>query len=264
MKYILSYQKLLEKLATNDRKMMNLVNYLELSIEEQIKKIPRWFEKMYPNLSVECLNEWCVENKHFFFENDELENDDILELLPQEVYFLEQYDEAFDEYANFLYRKLEIDYNMGDGEFHIYPLFFTISFENYVEDEYMVHFTPDLHNVKSILKNGFLGVIDMDYLAITAQSENDSPEENGFCFAYKFDEDSGKFHMEQSFGVIFRGSAINIFHKGDNEEQCIFIGNEINKNNLVGFYQKDNNYYTLDSKIKAKTIYELATKVNLK
>lgn len=251
---------------SNDRKMFELINYLNLSLRRKIKKIPKWFEKMYPELSTEHLVSWCMKNMHFFFEEDELENEENIELLPQEVYFLEQYEEAFDEYANYLYKLLEVDFNSNnmEKEFHIYPLFFTINFENYVEDEYMVHFTNELSIVKSIIENGFLGVVDMDYLAITAQSYNDAPDEKGVCFAYKVDEDSGNFHMKSNCGVLFHGSAINIFHKGDNEEQCIFIGNEINKNNLIGFYHKGDIYSTLDDKIKAKTLYELATKAILK
>lgn len=271
MKYIFGFKKLFEYLSTKSRKMMDLINYFNLSLEEKKLLIPKWFENVYPEQSKEVMFNWIHDNLELFKDELEgIEEEDYETMLPSEVYFLT--DEQTEKYAYYLYDflmdKYRQSYSVKRGEYDkvydVFPLFFTYDLIKYVEDEYLIHFTRSLDSVKNILSDGFIGCDNIDYLANTqiGMKYSDEYSSEGYVFGYELDNCS--INMSSDYGVIFKVNSILVYHEADEEEQNIFIANEVDKKSMIGFMKKDGKYHTLDGKYSADTVELLADELEIK
>ena len=267
MSYIIKYKNykfINESSSTFTTKMLELIKYFDKSIDEHIDELPEFFERNYPNI----LLDWALENSEYFQDDDELDEDgEPIYTYPDGVYMLVYNKEAYEEYCKFLYKISNdaIYNNINDYDLNIYliPPFLALTKESIdINDEWLVHFTHDKNNVYSILEGGhFLGVPHIDNITITSSSE-DTPSPNGYCFAYTIDDAFYNFDRNSGYGtdgIIFKSNGIKVFHVGDDELQVIFIGNTAK--NMIGFYQKDNIFYTMDGKISDSRFYEFAEKV---
>ena len=271
MKYLLKFKKLFEYLSTKSRKMRDLINYFNLPLEDKILSIPKWFENVYPSESKDILSYWIHDNLNLFTDDlDGVDEDDYSSFLPSEVYFLT--DEQTEKYAKYLYDFLMNMYRQSystkkgnyDEIYDVFPLFFTYDLINYVENDYLIHFTNSLDSVKNILTDGFIGCDNIDYLANTqiGMKYSDEYSHDGFVFGYEID--NGSINMSNDYGVIFKANSILVYHESDEEEQNIFIANEVDKGSMIGFHKIDNLYYTLDKKHSGETVEELFNNLALK
>lgn len=104
-----------------------------------------------------------------------------------------------------------------------WPTFFLVDFVRLVKNEWLIHFTK---NPGLIRTNGFTkGISDITKLGVTTQLEKTGP---GFNFAYLASEAPSKeAEASQIYGdqaVMFKANGVRTFHKGDKEEQTIFLG----------------------------------------
>lgn len=252
------FNKLNEVVATTSTKMYDLIHYFEMPFEDKIKLLPAFFHRNYPTI----FDDWCLNNIGDFEEVDE----DYI--LPDGIYNLSQYPEAYEKYCNFLY---DISYaaihgndNPHNLNLAILPPFLTFSYEGDVNNEWLCHFCSEFETVKNIINDKhFLGIDDIDHITITAVNDNEKIP-NGYCFAYDIDDTYYNFAIGIKYGtngVIFKSSGVKLFHSGDDEMQVIFIGNTAK--NMVGFYrdEKTNVFYTLDKKISDVDFNEFKEKV---
>ncbi len=257
-----TFKKITESFAT---KIYDLIRYFEKPIQEKIEELPEFFERNYPD---NILIDWCSDNISYFTENVDDEEADIF--IPDGVYALVQYPEAYKAYCEFLY---EISSNIKDIfnnnpynlKPHLLPLFITYSYEDDVKDGWLVHFTMELETVESIIEDGhFKGIPNVDNLTVTAGNEEEWVED-GYCFAFDISDSYYNFRDEYAKygtnGVIFKSSGIKLFHAGDDEHQVVFIGNTAT--NMIGFHQDEKTgfFYTLDKKIIDKDFYKFIEKV---
>lgn len=256
MKYIKNLsQYLFEKLSTaNGRKMRQLVDYFEKSIEEKEEELPEFFDKHYPNI----LENWSMENSSYFLELDDYDTE-------EEAYENIIYPEASNElignakkaYKEFLIGVVDniSNNNPYDLDYSMLPLYVTYNYEGDAEDEWLVHFTGNDENIQFILNDKcFRGISNMDNLAITATA--DEWVEDGYCFAfdlqniqYNFRDGGSKYGNS---GILFKSSGIKLHHNGDDEIQVVFIGNQVN--NMIPFwYDSDTKeFYNKNNTIRTK------------
>lgn len=248
--------KIFENLMSS-RKMIDLMNYFNRSIEGKEEDLPKFFDDNYPHV----LEDWCINNSNYFldmegYDSEEEALEDIT--YPTTRYKLMNYPEAYEEYKSFLVGVID-DLNKKRNPYNldmcILPLYVTFGYEGEVEDDWIIHFTENEENINSILKGGFFnGLVNMDNLAISAAAEDRSEDGDGYCFGFHIDDvqenfKSGYGHYGDS-GILFRGSGIKLYHNGDGETQTIFIGNQVS--NLIPFWydSKKKEFYNRDGSIR--------------
>ena len=258
MKYIKNLsQFLVERLTTaKGRRMMQLVDYFDKTIEEKEEELPEFFDNNYP----EIFGNWCMNNSEYFVELDQYDSEEeALEnvIYPTTHYELNYYPEAEKAYKEFLVKVIDDVFknNSYDLDLCVLPLYVTYTHEGDVEDDWLVHFTGEKESQKSILKAGYFnGISDMKNLAITAAANE--WVEDGYCFSFSLDDvdynfKSGYSHYGE-YGILFKSSGIKLYHNGDDEIQTIFIGNQVS--NLIPFWydQKTKELYNKDNTIRTK------------
>jgi len=259
MKYIKNLsQFLVERFTTNSRKMIDLINYFEKTVEEKEEELPKFFDDNYPDI----LQNWCMNNSEYFVELDQYDSEEEAYdnvIPPTTHYELNYYPEAEKAYKEFLVGIVDNVFNNNSYNLDlcILPLYVTYTYEGDVENDWLVHFTSDGDSQKSILKSGYFhGISNMYNLAISAAA--DEWVEDGYCFSFDLNDvgynfKSGYSHYGE-YGILFKSSGIKLYHNGDDEIQTIFIGNQVS--NLIPFwydpktkelYNKDNTIRTKDS-----------------
>ena len=255
MKYIKNLsQFLFERFETNSRKMIDLINYFEKTIEQKEEELPKFFDDNYPDM----LQNWCMDNFEYFVELDQYESEDEAYenvILPTTHYELHSYPEAEKQYKAFLIKIVDNVFENNRYNLCILPLYVTYSYEGDVEDDWLVHFTSEEESQENILKTGcFHGISNMYNLAITAAA--DEWDEDGYCFSFSLNDVGYNFKNNYSHygdkGILFKSNGVKLYHNGDDEIQTIFIGNQVS--NLIPFwYDKDTNeFYNKDNTIREK------------
>lgn len=101
---------------------------------------------------------------------------------------------------------------------------------------WMVHFTNDAY---SIGRKGFQkGVDDMDRLGLTKYAEEDTKANGGYNFAFtaKNKRNIEWAASEERYGkelVMFQNSGVECYHNGDEEDQVIFWGEDVDPRDIV-------------------------------
>ena len=261
MKYIKNLSEFLfERLnSAKDRKMMDLVEYFDKSIEEKEEELPKFIDNNYPHI----LENWCMENSNYFLDLESYESEeealDNIEY-PTTRYELKYYPDALKSYKEFLIGIVEDIFNNSnpyDLDLCILPLYVTYSYEGDIEDGWIVHFTSE-ENIEPILgSQSFHGLSNMYNLAISAGANDDEwGVEGGYCFGFDVADvysnfKSGYGHYGNE-GILFKTSGIKLYHRGDDELQVIFIGNQVS--NLIPFWYdtKTKEFYNKDNTIRTQ------------
>lgn len=164
---------------------------------------------------------------------------------------------------DYLYEIYRDTYENKNSEINVFPLYFVYDYIEPTKSKYLVHFTTNLDFLKNILKNGFMGVEQYQFLGNTQIGAlyDSTYSEDGFVFAYEIEDSS--YNMESPIGLFFKTESIQVYHEADGEYQQIFIANEIDKNSMIGFNCKNGICKTLDGKVEADSVYELAVKLNI-
>ena len=259
MKYMKNLSDfLIERLnSAKDRKMMDLVNYFDKSIEEKEEELPKFFDDNYP----EILENWCMDNFNYFLDLESYESEEeALENIeyPTTRYELNNFPEALKSYKEFLVEIVDdLFNNKNPYNLYILPLYVTYTYDDDVEDDWLVHFTSE-ENIESILESqSFHGLSNMYNLAVSATSNEDEyGVDGGYCFSFALDDvdynfKSGYSHYGNS-GILFKSSGIKLYHRGDDELQVIFIGNQVS--NLIPFWydSKTKEFYNKDNTIRTR------------
>ena len=212
------------------RKMQNLVEYFEKSIEEKESELPEFFHINYPHI----LDEWVLDNSELFVKLDEYESEEeAYENIIYPTTYYELDSDIEEKYKNFLIEIVDNVFknNKYNLDLSLLPLYITYTYEGDVNDGWIVHFTEDEENLESILKSQhFIGIPNIYNLAITARNEEDLTED-GYCFGFDINDIYENFKNNYShygyFGILFKASGIKLYHNGDHEHQVIFIGNQV-------------------------------------
>jgi hypothetical protein len=259
MKYIKNLsQFLVERLnSAEGRRMMQLVDYFDKTIEEKEEELPEFFDNNYPQI----FENWCMDNSEYFLDMEGYDSEEeALEnvIYPTTHYELNYYPEAEKAYKEFLVGVVDDVFknNSYDLDLCVLPLYVTYTHEGDVEDDWLVHFTGEKESQESILKSGYFnGISEMKNLAITAAANE--WVDDGYCFSFSLNDIGYNFKSDYShygeYGILFKSSGIKLYHNGDDEIQTIFIGNQVS--NLIPFwydsktkelYNKDNTIRTND------------------
>jgi hypothetical protein len=204
-------EQILKEYVTNE--MIHLKDYFNMSDEQKKNNLPH----EYP---------WFV--KDFIEEEDididipeDMESIDILEWIERE------HKEIFDQYAEYLYKKID-DHELGiyDAE---YPAWSFFDSPRLIKNQWLIHFTDD---ADSIASNGFTrGVSEIEKLGLTTSLGEFDKKYGGYNFAYRADNFSRYAKLnwnEYKYGkeaVLFRASGMELWHYSDQEPQVIFYGN---------------------------------------
>ena len=257
MKYIKKLsQYLFERLNSAKGKMRQLVDYFDKSIEEKEELLTEFFDEHYPNI----FENWSMDNSSYFLDLDDYDSE-------EEAYDNIMYPETSNdlsgdvekEYKEFLIEVVENAVNNNENPYNLdlFPLYVTYTYEGDVENDWLIHFTEDDERIEAILNDKYFhGISNMDYLAVTAAA--DEWVEDGYCFAFDlrnvgYNFKSGYSHYGHT-GILFKSDGVQLYHKGDDEIQVVFIGNQVSNmipfwydSKTKEFHNRDNSIRTTDS-----------------
>ncbi len=94
---------------------------------------------------------------------------------------------------------------------------------------WLVHYT-DFHVVKKIVKTGFKGIQDPKMLATTLQKNK---EYDGYNFAFHSDYPHSEDYGYADSCIMFQSEGVKTHHYGDQEEQIIFKGNNVDQKKMI-------------------------------
>lgn len=102
-------------------------------------------------------------------------------------------------------------------------------------ETWLVHFSDD---AGSIAHNGFkYGMDRMDNLGLTTYYTDNAKAHGGYNFAFLADSRYAKWAAQQGkYGknaVIFQNSGVHCYHHGDEEDQIVFWGADVEPNGIV-------------------------------
>jgi hypothetical protein len=157
---------------------------------------------------------------------------------------IEEYD--FDELEKLSDEILKVmsDKDKEDFIYHLHkrnseeaPSWSHMDFESYIlpSNEWLVHFSDNADNIKS---SGFVyGVDQMDKLGLTTYLGKIEKEFGGYNFAFiadsKYALHAAKIGRYGKHAVMFRAPGVKVYHYGDQEDQIIFYGKDVNPKDIV-------------------------------
>lgn len=112
---------------------------------------------------------------------------------------------------------------------------------------WLVHFSD---NAEDIAREGFkYGVDQMDRLGLTTYMSHQEKEYGGYNFAFIADSREADFisrdNLIPKYGrdaVLFQNSGVRAWHNGDEEEQIIFYGKEVDPRGIVYLSEVDGDW----------------------
>lgn len=126
------------------------------------------------------------------------------------------------------------------------PSFMILSYIRDVNNEWLIHYS---NQAEKISKEGFkFGVDKLDNLAYSRDNKNGFTKGYNFAFAVKDKNDNGLAYYElaeSTYGneaVLFQASGVDCYHKNDEQNQVIFLGDTaynliyLRKNSEKGWY----------------------------
>lgn len=117
---------------------------------------------------------------------------------------------------------------------------------------WLVHFSD---NAEAIAYNGFkYGIDQMDKLGLTTYWNDSAKSAEGYNFAFlangryaSYAESKGKYGRE---AVIFQNSGVLVHHHGDEEEQVIFKGKDVDPRGIVYLKKRDGEWMVMSTRVK--------------
>ena len=103
---------------------------------------------------------------------------------------------------------------------------------------WLVHFTDKPYDIQ---KEGFkYGIDQMDRLGLTTWLKDTLKKYGGYNFAFKALSREAKFCSSKSkygkHAVLFQNSGVQAYHNGDEENQIIFWGADVNPKDIIVLY----------------------------
>lgn len=100
---------------------------------------------------------------------------------------------------------------------------------------WLIHFTD---HADSIMASGFThGTFDMDMLGLTTRYTHDSKKDGGYVFAFEADSRYAWYAARTGrygkHAILFQNSGVKAYHYGDEEDQIIFWGPDVDKRMLI-------------------------------
>lgn len=125
---------------------------------------------------------------------------------------------------------------------------------------WLIHFTDDPDSIK---REGFkIGLDRMDRLGLTTwfKNEGGSKKYGGYNFAFTADSKYAYYAMRKgSYGkhaVMFRNSGVKIYHYGDEEDQIVFWGADVDPKGIVPMYGNGNGDWVIHSQKIDRVFFE--------
>lgn len=126
------------------------------------------------------------------------------------------------------------------------PSWAHMDFTSYVlpSNTWLVHFSD---HARSIKENGFqYGMDRMDKLGLTTYFSDAAKSMGGYNFAYIANSRDASFAARKEFfgknAIMFRSPGIKVIHFGDQQNQIIFYGKDVNPNDMVLIEQEYGNW----------------------
>jgi hypothetical protein len=115
-------------------------------------------------------------------------------------------------------------------------------------ETWLVHFSDRAHD---IARNGFtIGMDQMDQLGLTTWFKDAAKKYGGYNFAFLADSRDAIYaaykHKYGSDAVLFQNSGVHVHHWGDEEDQVIFWGRDVNPADIV-LLSRDGDVWTVNS-----------------
>lgn len=109
---------------------------------------------------------------------------------------------------------------------------------------WLVHFTD---HVDAIRHNGFqYGMADLDRLGLTTYFTHDSKKHGGYNFAFeatsRYAENAARKRSYGRDAVMFQNSGVKAYHSGDEEDQIIFWGSDVDVGGIVELRYRDGDW----------------------
>jgi hypothetical protein len=109
---------------------------------------------------------------------------------------------------------------------------------------WLVHFSD---NARQIWYEGFkYGVDRMDKLGLTTYLNNKEKEEGGYNFAFeansRYASNAARNHKYGRDAVIFQSAGINCEHYGDEEDQVVFWGEDVDWHSIIYIRYEDGDW----------------------
>ncbi len=113
---------------------------------------------------------------------------------------------------------------------------------------WLVHFTD---HASAIIHDGFTKGMDDAYkLGLTTYFGDGAKQYGGYNFAFEAKSRYASFAASQKkYGkeaILFQSSGVKAWHSGDEEDQIIFWGPEVDKNSLIYIHQSHGDWYVLN------------------
>jgi len=219
--------KILNEYITND--VIYLKDYFNMSDETKKQNLPYEYSYEFNEfIDTEVIDfEYPT---HSFIGTDGEEPGDPYEEYEIAEWLYDNNKPLFDEFANWLFKKInDHDLSIPDED---YPAWSFFDSPSVVKNQWLIHFT---NNADDIEQQGFTkGVNDMTKLGLTTNLSSFEKEYGGYNFAYTindFKKYAGRgYHLGGGYkygseAVIFMASGIRLWHNSDEEYQTIFYGN---------------------------------------
>lgn len=169
---------------------------------------------------------------------------DVSELEPDAWYDLP--DEVITQYSKMMGEEF-VDYmNRYDPAMAPATSFFSSGATMLKRQTWLIHFSD---NAWRIADEGFTrGIDQMDKLGLTTYFNNDSFDKKygGYNFAFEADSryaqhaaQDGKYGSE---AVLFTNSGVKAYHNGDNEDQVIFWGKDVDPRDIIYLSKVDGDW----------------------
>ncbi len=147
----------------------------------------------------------------------------------------------FDQFADYLYKRIEDhELDIPDAE---YPAWSYFGKSKLIKPQWLIHFTNDPW---PIAKNGFTrGVSEIEKLGLTTHLGEFEKKYGGYNFAFRAEiyHRYAKGRHGYKYGeeaIMFIGSGMEMYHRGDEEPQVIFWGK--NAKNIVPITKEFDDY----------------------
>lgn len=122
---------------------------------------------------------------------------------------------------------------------------------------WLIHFTNEPFE---ICKHGFIyGVDNISNLGLTVYLDIDDKKHGGYNFAFKCEnirtiKDVARKNKYGKHAVIFQNSGVDAYHYGDEENQVIFYGPDVKKENIIPIH--NNGEYEIYDRSGDKIFYK--------
>ena len=147
------------------------------------------------------------------------------------------------------YRDVRVPHEMSNGDAANMPTWAHMDLRSskpLPNTTWLIHFTDD---PMGIVHQGFrYGVDEMDRLGLTTYFDNDgmSKKHGGYNFAFTANSrEAVRAAHDHKYGrhaVLFQSSGVHAYHHGDEENQIIFWGKDVNPGNIIPIMNVDGDW----------------------